>query len=51
MMNTPNACFTRTIHMPGLGSEARPAPAIGHGIAMPRPRQNGSASASVVPDA
>ena len=26
-----------------------PAPAIGHGIAMPRPRTNGSASASVVP--
>ena len=48
-MKTPNACFTRTIHMPGLGSDASPAPAIGHGIAIPRPRQNGSASATFVP--
>ena len=34
-MSTPNACFTRTIHGPGFGRDARPAPAIGHGIAMP----------------
>ena len=48
-MKTPNACLTRTIHMPGFGSAARPAPAIGQGIAMPTPRKNGSASAIVVP--
>ena len=36
-MNTPNACFTRTIHAPGFGSAASPAPAIGHGTAMPMP--------------
>src|SRR5437867_12878071 len=47
-MKTPNACLTRTIHMPGFGSAARPAPAIGHGIAMPSPRQDGSASAILV---
>ena len=49
MMKTPNACLTRTIHMPGFGSDASPAPANGHGMAMPTPRKNGSASASFVP--
>ena len=45
-MKTPNTCLTRTIHAPGFGSAASPAPAIGHGIAMPTPRKNGSASAT-----
>ena len=40
------ACLTRTIQAPGLGSDAMPAPAIGHGSAMPSPSKNGSASAT-----
>ena len=47
--STPNTCLTRTIQAPGFGSAARPAPAIGHGTAMPTPSRNGSASAIVVP--
>ena len=34
---------------PGFGRAAMPAPATGHGIAMPTPSRNGSASAIVVP--
>ena len=41
--------MTRTIHAPGFGSAEMPAPAMGQGIAIPRPRKNGSASAIVVP--
>src|SRR5215203_423424 len=37
--------------MPGLGSEATPAPASGHGMAIPTPSTNGNARASVVPAA
>jgi hypothetical protein len=49
MMITPKACFTRTIHAPGLGKALMPAPAKGHGAAMPRPRTNGNARAAGVP--
>ena len=48
-MKTPKACLTRTIQAPGFGSAVSPAPAIGHGIAMPTPSRNGSASAATVP--
>ena len=48
-MMTPKPCFTRTIHAPGLGSALMPAPANGHGAAMPSPNTNGSAKAAVVP--
>ena len=51
MMMTPKACLMVFIHAPGFGSAAIPAPAIGHGIAMPKPSTNGSASAAVVPAA
>ena len=49
MMITPKPCFTRTIHAPGFGKALMPAPAKGHGAAMPRPSTNGSASAADVP--
>ena len=48
-MNTPKACFTWTIQAPGFGIHDSPAPATGHGRAIPIPRTNGSARASVVP--
>ena len=40
-MKTPKTYFTLFIHAPGFGSAAKPAPVIGHGSAMPRPRTNG----------
>ena len=48
-MNTPKACLTWTIQAPGFGIHDRPAPATGHGRAIPSPRTNGSARATVVP--
>ena len=48
-IKTPKACLTWTVQIPGLGRNERPAPAIGHGRAMPTPRQNGSSSAEVIP--
>ena len=48
-MNTPKACLTWTIQAPGFGIHESPAPAMGHGRAIPMPRTNGSARAIVVP--
>ena len=39
----------RTIQAQGLGRAAKPAPATGHGTAMPTPRRNGKAKAIAVP--
>ena len=50
-MKTPNACLTRTIQGPGLGITDSPAPATGHGRAIPTPSRKGSARAAVTPAA